>query len=153
MKHAGYYNILVSISLCVCSWGCIGCQPDTSCRENLTTGVIGELYETIWDSITVQGIGATDTLYNNAKNVKKIVLPLRNTQDSTQFALLYHGQTDTLTILHTYTQAFVSVECGCTNEYEILSVRHTTHWTDTIEIAETAVHRHGSTNLYLKSKK
>jgi len=122
-------------------------------------GLIGELREiyydpneqpqlcTAWDSITILGIGSNDTLYNNEKNVKKIVLPLHNYQDSTQYVLLYHGTSDTMTILHSNTQDFVSVECGCIYDHDLLSLHSTEHWIDSVEIVETGIRRQGETNI------
>jgi len=137
------------------------CQPDTTCREDLTVGLIGELREiyydqneqpqlcTVWDSITIVGVGSNDTLYANDKNVKKIVLSLHNYQDSTQYILCYHGKTDTMTIRHTNTQDFVSVECGCIYDHELLSIAHTTHWMDSVETCETGIRRQGETNIHI----
>lgn len=160
MKHAGYSNIvLVCVYVCVCV--ITSCQPDTTCRENLTVGLISELREiyydqnhqpqlcTVWDSITVQGIGSSDTLYNNTKYAKKLLLPLHTNADTTQYTLTYHGEADTITVCHTNAQNFVSVECGCVVDHEIISIDHTTHWIDTIEIIQTAIHRQGESNLYI----
>jgi len=128
----------------------------------MEVGLVGELKETyydknqqpqlctVWDSITVQGIGNSEALYANSKYLTKIVLPLHTTMDSTQYTLTYHNLTDTLTIGHTHLLTFVSVECGCAPEHDLISIRHTHHWIDSVEVATTAVNRLGETNIYIR---
>lgn len=154
MSHVHYYSICVGIAL-LCS-----CQPDTVCRETMQVGVIGQLKETYydtdmqshvrtaWDSLTVQGIGSDSVLYNNSKSVSQVLLPMRSDKDTTCYAMTYCGCTDTLSIVNSHNQQFVSVECGCVYEHAIRQVVYTQHWIDTIVIASTEVKRGGGVNIY-----
>lgn len=154
MSHVRYYSICVGIAL-LCS-----CQPDTVCRETMQVGVIGQLKETYydadmqprvrtaWDSLTVQGIGSDSVLYNNSKSVSQIFLPMQNDKDTTSYTMTYCGCTDTLSVVHSSNQQFVSVECGCVYEHAIRQVLYTRHWIDTVTIVSNEVLRGGGVNIY-----
>jgi len=158
MKHVGYYNI-VFILVVVFVFVFNACQPEATCRESVKTGLVCAYseayldetmqvrYRTTWDSITVIGIGKTDSLYANSKNVQKINLPLRNDIDSTLYSLTYHNLTDTLIIFHSNQQQFISVECGCTYHHGLQKMRCTQHWIDSIAILDTLMTRAEATNI------
>ncbi|MCQ2342603.1 MAG: DUF6452 family protein [Paludibacteraceae bacterium] len=154
MKHALCYSILLLVATLY------SCRPDAVCREALTVGLVGELRETYpdnnnqpqlrtaWDSITVQGIGSDSLLYDNRKNIGKIVLPMRHDIDSTGFVLTYRGCTDTLYTWHTSERNFVSVECGCVYNHDVLHLSYTRHWIDSIAVIDNQMTRQGETNIY-----
>ncbi len=107
------------------------CTPDTECRqdENVRCKVVfgdaGEDYNLVFDSLTVQGVGSNSILYNNAKNVSSLSLPLRPDTNITQFIITVDGYypVDTLTIYHTPAPYFVSMACGCFVYHTIDSVK------------------------------
>ncbi|MCQ2310794.1 MAG: DUF6452 family protein [Paludibacteraceae bacterium] len=152
MKHILYYSTLL-ILLC-------SCKPDTVCRSVMTVGLVGELREhytdqygkqqvqTVWDSLTVQGVGNDSVLYDNSKAVDKTTLPLRHDADSTVYTLTYHGLTDTLTTHYSSNQIFVSMECGCAYHHAISHIDHTRHWIDSIDVVNDAITREGKTNIH-----
>jgi len=150
MKHVTCSNI-VAVLVLVVVFVNVSCRPDTRCRELMETGMVCTSTQA-WDSLTVIGKGKTEALYANSKNLTKITLPLRQDIETTDYILTYHQLNDTLSIRHSNTQQFVSVECGCASLHDILSVQTTHHWIDSIAIVETSINRTGATNIQIFCK-
>jgi len=164
MKHVRFSNIvLVGVYVCVCLLS--SCRPDTTCRENIKTGMICEYrypyfdkdrqiqISVTWDSISVIGLNQVEPLYDNTRNVKQLSLPMHIAADSTEYALLYHQVFDTICVRHTNNPEFISLECGCAVRHNILSIRHTHHWIDSIAIVKDSIVRAGTTNIELWNRK
>lgn len=137
-----------------------GCQPDTVCRMDLTIGLTATLVgdsiansKTVnfstWDSISVTAIGKDSVLYDNQKNVGKLMLPLKITDTTTVFVLVYHRLADTLRVTYDNDPRFISMECGCAVYQNIHSVSATTHWIDEIYITQTEITPARENNLIL----
>ncbi len=113
----------------------VSCTPDEECRqeENVRCKVVFALDDgtaVAFDSLSVWGIGSDSVLYNNAKNVSSLSLPLRPDANITQFYIMIGDWSDGLTIYHTPTPYFVSMACGC-------FVYHTI---DSVEVKGTIFH-------------
>lgn len=163
MKYANCCNIVrisVIVSIIVSVFALSGCRPDSACRSSLTVGLTCEFREiyidelgqektrNTWDSLTVQGVGSDSLLYANRKNIQKIVLPMRHDADSTIYVLTYHGLNDTLIAYHTSQEHFISVECGCVYNHELVQITYTKHWADSLAVINNEMNRGGATNLY-----
>ncbi len=106
----------------------VGCTPDEECRqdEHVRCKVIFALEDGTsfaFDSLTVLGVGNDSVLYDNAKNVSSLSLPLRADGNLTQFVLTIPNGGDTLSIYHTPAPYFVSMACGCFVYHVIDSVK------------------------------
>jgi len=156
MKHVLCYSLLI-LGILICS-----CQPDTVCRQtNLDVRMACKLradsitaagqtiYYTTWDSITVRAVGSDSLVHDNAKNIERLLLPLRDNTDTTTFLLTYHEQTDTLRAYYGNRRIFVSVECGCVYYHDIDSLAYTTNWIDTILVIHDEVRVGSQENLRL----
>jgi len=91
------------------------------------------------DSLTVQGLDTLgvlidSVLYNNQKRVSLINLPLNKFASESTFIIKFNQTTDTLTIYHTNTDVFLSLECGCLKTHTIDTVLTTNHYIDSVKI-------------------
>lgn len=137
----------------------VGCRPDEVCRQDLdiaagvvlrgisvdTAGVGSEF--TSWDSITVQGVGRDSVLYNNAKSVTILRLPLRSDTALTMFRLIWHGEEDTLYVRHDNTRRYVSMACGCIIYHNIDTAWSGGVWIDSLEILNSTVESASQNNI------
>jgi len=158
MKHTVFYNIVLVVVVVVVS-SLTSCRPDTVCRENTHVALVSEfrrLYldegrqlqiDPTWDSLTVVGLGATQPLYNNSKNLVQIALPMHIAGDSTMYTLCYRNQTDTICVRHTNSPYFISMECGCAVNHTLQSIRSTKHWIDSISIVDPSMTTAGTCNI------
>ena len=78
------------------------------------------------DSVWVKGLGNDSVLYNNTKTVTSISLPLHKLQDTSRFVIRFNNVYDTLTIVHTNIQKYLSLECGCLVTHKLDSVKSST---------------------------
>ena len=136
-----------------------GCRPDEVCRQDLSiaagvvlrgtsvdsAGVVSNF--TSWDSITVQGVGSDSVLYNNAKSVKTLYLPLRPDTALTMYRLNWHGEEDILYVRHDNTRRYVSMACGCIIYHTIDTVWSDGVWIDSVEIMNSAVESASQNNI------
>ncbi len=102
------------------------------------------------DSLTVTAAGTDSIIINRMGEVKNFSLPLRYTEDSTQFIFHYTGHmTDTVIVRHTNKPYFVSMDCGYQMQQSILSVRYTRRNLDSIHIENPEASINGTENLKL----
>lgn len=102
------------------------------------------------DSLTVTAFGTDSILVNAQQDVRDVALPLRYTADSTILVFRYNQQTtDTVTVRHTNTPYFLSMDCGYQVTQSLTSVAYTRHHLDSIYIFDNEVGLYGSTNLQL----
>lgn len=102
------------------------------------------------DSLTVTSIGTDSVIINNQKTVTDFSLPLRYTKDTTTLVFHYSKNIrDTLTIKHSNTPKFVSVECGYEMKQAILKLTYTRHKLDSIRIISNSTNTDGTRNLAL----
>ena len=95
------------------------------------------------DSISIFGIGQpTDSmLLDSAVAVTQVYLPLRFTQDSTQYVIHYEQQglsspryNDTLTFVYRSYPYFVSIDCGAMYNFVIDTCRYTRNILDSVSV-------------------
>ncbi len=96
----------------------ISCSSDT-CLENTVATVKASFYKTGTDtpspidSLTIYGAGNDSTkIYDNAKNISKISLPLNTSSGSSKFVLKINNVTDTMILYYTNYPYLISSECG-----------------------------------------
>lgn len=116
------------------------CTPDDQCRKEsivnmeITFYNDSTLQKASVDSITIYGVNNDSILYNNQKNVATVALPLQKTKNETQYVFTNGEYTDTLTIQHTNSDNFISIECGCFVYHNITEVHSQKTWIDSIAI-------------------
>ena len=116
------------------------CSQDEACREkrdvNFKAGFFR--FETTTaaaiDSLTVYGLGQDSLLYNNIKNLTKISLPLNNSDVQSIFVMKFNELYDTVFVLHTNTENFISYPCGTIITHKIDTVISTNHYIKGIKI-------------------
>lgn len=102
-----------------------------------------------WDSITVKGMGKDSVLYNNAKSVTTLQLPLRPDTTVTAFLLTYHDRTDTLFIQHIDTIKYISLAAGDVVFFCIEKAWATGCWIDSIALLNPNVQTDLKDNICL----
>lgn len=91
------------------------------------------------DSITVQGLDTTgilidSLLFDNSKKISKLYLPLDKFVPVSRFRVTFNETIDTISILHTNSNLYLSLECGCLKVHTIDTVLTTYHFIDSISI-------------------
>jgi hypothetical protein len=122
----------------------IGCTNDNSCHENRYVVMTSNFYTIkndttktfTMDSIWVKGLGSDSILYKNSKSITSISLPLHKLQDTSRFVIRFNNIYDTLTIVHTNIQKYLSLECGCLVTHKLDSIKSytTTHKVKRIKV-------------------
>lgn len=148
------------------------CSEIDSCQHDLSgSGMNVSLYRMVFDveseayvaeayylPLSVAGVGIDSLLYDSTR-VSKITLPLQMYDTASSFHIVaYHAvddttvvqYTDTLTIVHDNEQKFVSLECGCVVDHNIVTVNTTVHGVDSVIVENSAVsYRLSDNNLKL----
>ena len=135
--------------LCVCCLVLSNCGSN-GCVDNRSSIPLAQFYsydaqETALsvDSISIFGIGQpTDSmLLDSAGAVTQVYLPLRFTQDSTQYVIHYEQQglsspryNDTLTFVYRSYPYFVSIDCGAMYNFVIDTCRYTRNILDSVSV-------------------
>jgi len=133
--------LLVCLTILI---GIVGCQPDNQChKENIVEAQISfrnkALTKVSLDSVTIQGVGSDSVIYNNKKSLNHIALPLHKTQEVTQFVFSSGTRIDTLTLEHTNTENFISLECGCFVYHTLQNAYSCGTWIDSVAIINTEI--------------
>ncbi|HEY5589927.1 MAG TPA: DUF6452 family protein [Paludibacter sp.] len=148
------YLLLISFFI-----SAVSCAVDEECRKNKTVqmivgfhqkthNLVTNIYTTsilTVDSLTVQGIDSMgvlvdSVLYNNKKNVSLMSLPLNKFAQESKFVVIFNDKTDTISILHTNTDEYLSLECGCLKIHSIDTVLLLTHnYIDSVKIVNHSV--------------
>jgi len=130
-----------------------GCDTD-GCLENQSSIPLAGFYSASsktnisLDSLEIGGIGAPNDslIVSSGTNVSQAYLPFRSSESATAFYLHYEYKTlnntalnDTLWFEYTSNPYFVSEECGAMYQYDITSVKYTTHLIDSIAITDSTI--------------
>ncbi len=144
--------------------GLAACETDSECRQTETIRCVVVFScdslvsneDTIYiatftniDSVTVQGVGTDSVLYKNKKSVSKLSLPLRSDTTETRYHLTLNEQEDTLVILHTNNEYFVSLACGCFVFHELDTAFGTNGLIQNSQVINTAVQNTEQDNIRL----
>jgi len=138
---------LIYILLLLCSFGGNSCSNDEQCRKDryivTTAGIYNVTYNPTTkiitttllslDSITVQGIG-TDSI-KTKKNQSSIIFSLNKITNESDFRVRFNEIVDTVKILHTNYNSYLSLECGCLVTHSIDTVITTNHFIDSVRIS------------------
>jgi hypothetical protein len=116
----------------------VSCTQE-ACYEDTLPLVTATFYKTgsdeirIADSVTVFGIGMENNkLYNNAKKVEYLELPLNASTGACGFVMNINGITDTVRFTYTNYAHLISEECGITFFHTLESYAVTGSRVDTI---------------------
>lgn len=118
------------------------CTQDETCRENKNVGLsagfftAGTTNALNVDSLTVFGLGNDSMLYNVNNNINNIKLPLNKIQELSIFVMNFKADqaTDTLFVLYTNQDYFISYECGTVITHRIDTVITTEHFIKSVKI-------------------
>ena len=101
------------------------------------------------DSLTVRAFGTDSIIVNREKKVTRVQLPLRYTKDTTILVFEYsHLTKDTITVVHTNTPKFVSMDCGYEMNQNLLKISQGRK-RDSIQITYASTNTNGTRNLEL----
>lgn len=102
------------------------------------------------DSLTITAFYTDSVIINNVKNVHYLSVPLRYTSDTTILVLHYSQQTrDTVTLRHTNTPNFISMDCGYEMKQALYDCKYTKNRLDSILIKNASTNTDGTTNFEL----
>jgi hypothetical protein len=129
MKRIFFIAILLSATILY-----ICCTSDNDCRENRYVVMTSNFYTlkndtakaVTMDSIWVKGVSNDSIIYKNTKSITSISLPLQKMKDTTRFVVRFNATYDTLTLIHTNVQSYLSLECGCLVTH-VLDTSYITH--------------------------
>jgi hypothetical protein len=92
------------------------------------------------DSLTVYGINMdTSIIYNNSKNITKVLLPLNASADSCGFVIMINGVIDTITFSYSTYPILLSKECGYTFYHTIDTPLYSRNIIDTITVLKNTI--------------
>ena len=149
--------LLVSIFL-------LGCSVESECRQTESVrcvivfacdSVVVEEDTTYIrtfsaiDSVTVCGVGMDSVLYDNAKGVSKLSLPLRSDTTATCYDLTLNSRHETLVVEHKNNEYFVSLACGCFVFHEVDTAYGANGFIRDSEVLNTAVENIEQNNIRL----
>jgi len=99
------------------------------------------------DTLSVRGLATNGTLIDSilykSKSIQKIYLPLNKFENGSKFVLTFKTAKDTVQVLHTNSNYYISLECGCMEVHSIDTVLTTNHLIDSIKIIN---HKVNATN-------
>ena len=149
----------------------ISCNGDEECRKekyvklgvgfySKTLNVTTKNYTIstlIIDSLSIQGIDTAGVLidsiiYNNSKKISKIYLPLNKFAAVSRFKVIFNKTIDTVTIAHTNSDMYLSLECGCLKVHSIDTVLTTNHFIDSVSIKIQNVNNINAEHLQIYNK-
>jgi len=109
------------------------------------------------DSLSIQGIETTGMLkdtfiYKKSKKISKIYLPLNKFVDVSRFKVEFNNTIDTVTIAHTNSEMYLSLECGCLKVHSIDTVLTTKHFIDSVSIKIHNVNNINAEHLQIYNK-
>jgi hypothetical protein len=154
MKKLTHLFVLLLLSVIIAQIG--GCSEEADCSETTRRMMNTDFYKhdstsvkDTLDSLTVTALGTDSVIINKENNVTGVELPLRWTADSTVLVFHYaHSLTsDTLTVWHSNTQTFISMDCGYSMEQSITKVEHTKHLMDSVSISYKTANANAIQNL------
>jgi hypothetical protein len=123
----------------------VSCTPET-CLEETTAEIKAPLYLSSTgkivapDSLTLYGLNSgSGKIYNNAKSITMVLLPLNPSAKNCGFIIRINGITDTILLWYDSFPHFITKECGFTYFHTIDSLIFTNNIIDTIRIKNRSV--------------
>ncbi len=146
----------------------ISCTNDESCTQDriakmgvgfytrALTDTLRKVYTTRainLDTLSVRGLAANGTLIDSilykSKAIQNIYLPLNKFENSSKFVLTFKTAKDTIEVLHTNTDYYLSLECGCIKVHSIDTVLTTTNLIDSVKIINHKVNATNAEHLQI----
>lgn len=146
----------------------ISCTNDESCTQDriakmgvgfytrALTDTLRKVYATRainLDTLSVRGLAANGTLIDSilykSKAIQNIYLPLNKFENSSKFVLTFKTAKDTIEVLHTNTDYYLSLECGCIKVHSIDTVLTTTNLIDSVKIINHKVNATNAEHLQI----
>ncbi len=161
------------IVILYCLLNLTSCIVDEQCRENKYVAFMAGFYHVVKnqtsglvtkstlsiDSLTVKGIMfdsivskfvyVDSILYNNSKSISKIAIPLHKFIEVSKYEVKFNTKIDTITVLHTNTNEYLSLECGCLKVHSIDTVLTTNHFIDSVTISNHNVNTTNAENILI----
>jgi hypothetical protein len=143
MTHKHLVNTIILICLIFVS----SCSNDEQCRKDRYIRTAAGIYTVSYnpttkirtttllslDSISVQGLGVDSIKVDKKKST--ILFPLNKISNESYFRVKFNEIVDTVKILHTNYNAYLSLECGCLVTHSIDTVISTNHFIDSVRIS------------------
>jgi len=134
MKYLGLI-LLISVFL----WAC---TEEETCRESTDAYLQAAFYKAGTtntfqvDTLTIKGLGMDSLLYNRKIKVSSIALPLNQNKSITSFVFKSNNIQDTVTVIHSNTEYFLSFACGCMTTHKIDTVITTRNFINSVVIKQ-----------------
>ena len=149
--------------LLFCIFLVTSCAIDEQCRQNRYIALKIDFFHVdtlvttslTLDSIIVKGL-KYDTLSSKyvyldstfiVKSTNTLNLPLHKFIPISKFEIQFNKTIDTMTIVHTNSDYYLSLECGCLKTHSIDSVLFTKHFIDSIRITNPNVNTTNAENI------
>lgn len=145
------YSILSIATACSEEADCsLAARPMMNCNLFTIDPETQRVDKDTLDSLTITSPEADSIILNNMKEVKKLSLPLRYTEDSTVM-IFHYSKTlrDTVIIHQVNTPYFLSMDCGYQMKQSIEAVSYTRHYLDSIHISNPEAGIYERENLML----
>ncbi len=135
----GLVTLLTSLS---------SCEEKTICDLSTDTPLRASFYsilndtlevDTLVESITVVGIGNSDSLVEGLSSQNGVNFTLNPFEDITSFHLILDGVGDTITISYERELELVSELCGFITTFDIRKLQSTYHYIDSVALINTKV--------------
>ena len=165
MKNSIYILVLFCILLGT------SCANDEQCRQNRYIALKIDFFHVeankardtikttilVFDSITVKGLKYdtltskyvyTDSIISIKSKSSSLDLLLHKLSTVSKFEIKFNKSIDTLTVIHTNSDYYLSLECGCLKTHNIDSVFSTNHFGfDSIRISNPKVNTNNAENI------
>lgn len=104
------------------------------------------------ESLTVTALGTDSIILNRGVSVSSLSLPLSYVSDTTTWVFHYDypddpAVSDTVSVIHTNTPFFESLDCGYSVKQAVVAVDYTTLRIDSIKILDVNTNTNGTENL------
>lgn len=128
----------------------LSARPMMNCAIYTIDAETNKIAKDTLDSLTVTAFGTDSVIINKDKKVDSLSIPLRYTDNSTVLVFHYSKTSrDTITIYHTNTPYFLSMDCGYQMKQVINKVTYTKHKLDSIHITNSEAGIYEKENIKL----
>lgn len=159
MKKITYIILSLLLSSIALQFVISACSQEVDCSETSRKMMYANIYKMssnvavrdTLDSLTVTAVGTDSIIINKEAKVTSVELPLCWTKDTTKLIFHYANTktVDTLTVIHSNTPTFISMDCGYSVEQQISSVKYTKHVLDSVYVSYNKANVDAIQNLEL----
>lgn len=121
--------------------------PQALLKATLMNSTTNKSIESI---VTSRGVGL-DSLFYSKTNLSEILLPL-SAKDTTSFHISFDSTIETISLTHSTSMKYASMESGFYNEYKLLKVDFSRNRIDSILITDSLVTKtwHENIKIYIR---